>query len=112
MIAISTQELTKEKIQQAVDLILDKMPPQTELHHEALAEFRNGSYANVKKLAMSNPLDPYSKALSFLGGAFNPQAIASGNSYTIIHESLLKAGEFAKELTVSQLGSDIAKVFD
>ncbi|MBE9037660.1 hypothetical protein [aff. Roholtiella sp. LEGE 12411] len=111
MTTIQTQELTKEQIQKAVDLIIDRMPPQTTLHREALAEFRNGNYPHVKKLAAFNPLDQYCKALSFLGGAFSPQAISTGNTFTILNESILKVGELAKERTALELGADIAEVF-
>ncbi|MHC5771675.1 MAG: hypothetical protein ACYTXI_40230 [Nostoc sp.] len=112
MVATSTSnELTKEQIQRAIDLIIDRMPQQTELHQEALTAFRQGNYALVKRLAAFNPLDRYCKALSFMGGAFNPQAISSGNTFTILNESILNVAELAKERTATELGADIAQIF-
>lgn len=46
-----------------------------------------------------------------MGGAFNPQAISSGNTFTILNESILNVAELAKELTATGLGADIAQIF-
>ena len=87
MVATSS-ELTQEKIQQAIDVLLRGIPPQTELHLSAIAAFKSGDYKQVKKLSLLNVSDKYLQALSYLGGALNPTNIASGNSYTILSESV------------------------
>ncbi|MBD2505324.1 hypothetical protein [Anabaena azotica] len=87
MVATSS-ELTQEKIQQAIDVLLRGIPPKTELHSTAIAAFKSGDYKQVKKLSLLHVSDKYLQALSYLGGALNPTNIASGNSYTILSESV------------------------
>jgi hypothetical protein len=109
MTPVQVEELTKEKIQKAVDVIIDKMPPTTNLHREVLTAFRAGNYAEVKKLASFNPTDKYAQAISYLGGAFSPQAISTGNTYTIFAESIRNVGKLAEERTAQELGAEIAE---
>ncbi|NDJ20994.1 hypothetical protein GS682_04905 [Nostoc sp. B(2019)] len=109
MQATQSTELTKERIQKAVDAIIDKMPPMTNLHREVLTAFRAGNYAEVKKLAAFNPTDKYAQAISYLGGAFSPQAISTGNTFTILAESIRNVGKLADERTVQELGAEIAE---
>lgn len=42
--------LTTEKIQKAVDTIIDKMPPVNNLHRQVLTAFRAGDYVEVNHL--------------------------------------------------------------
>lgn len=83
-----SSELTQDKVQQAIDVLLRGITPKTELHSTAIAAFKSGDYKQVKKLSLLNVSDKYLQALSYLGGALNPTNIASGNSYTILSESV------------------------
>lgn len=108
----SAYELSVEDIQKAVTCIISKMPQKTsQLHRDTLTAFANGNYKEVKRLAVLNPLDNYIKALSFLGGAFNPANIASGNSYTILHEATMKAAELVKEQTALEVAAELDEIF-
>lgn len=102
--AVST-ELTLEKVQQAIDAILDILgTPENELHKLAHEAFRRGDYQTVKRLASTNLSDYYCKALGYLGGALK----LTPNTDTILAESARAAAEFTKEKTLHQLGDAIA----
>lgn len=89
MVTTSTQsELTLEKVQQAIDILLADIHPTTETQSQAIALFKAGDYKRVKKLSLLNLNDKYVQALGYLGGALNPANIASGNSYTVLAESV------------------------
>ncbi|MCC5616354.1 hypothetical protein LC605_15005 [Nostoc sp. CHAB 5836] len=110
MTTTQTTELTKEKIQKAVNVIIDKMPPTNSLHRQVLAAFRDENYVEVKKLAAFHPTDKYAQAISYLGGAFNPQAISSGNTFTILAESARNVGHLVGDRIVQDIGAEIAEV--
>ena len=98
-------EFTKEKVQQAVDAILDVLgEAETELHQEARNAFVQGDYPRVKQLASTNNLsDYYCKSLGYLGGALK----LTPNTDTILAESARAAADFNKEKVLSELGNQI-----
>lgn len=111
MVAIQSQstELTLEKVQQAVNAILDTLGnPTTDLHKTALTAFQNGDHQTVKRLASTNLSDNYCKALGYLGGALK----LTPNTDTILAESARAAAEFAKETILHQLGTAIAQALN
>ena len=102
----STTELTLEKVNQAVEAILNVLgTPENNLHAEALAAFHRGDHQIVKRLAATNLTDNFCKALGYLGGALK----LTPNTDTILAESARSAAEFAKEKVLAQLGAEIAK---
>ncbi|MBE9212843.1 hypothetical protein IQ247_09080 [Plectonema cf. radiosum LEGE 06105] len=97
-------EFTKEKVQQAVDAILEVLAePEKELHKEARDAFVQGDYARVKRLASTNLSDYYCKSLGYLGGALK----LTPNTDTILAESARAAADFNKEKVLSQLRDKI-----
>ena len=102
--AVST-EITLERVNQAVDAILDVLgTPENNLHISALTAFRNGDHQTVKRLASTNLSDYYVKSLGYLGGALK----LTPNTDTILAESARAAADFAKERALKQLGAAIA----
>jgi hypothetical protein len=112
MTTTQSTEITKEKIQKAVNIILEKMPPSNSLHRQVLEAFLSENYVEVKKLASFNPTDKYAQAMSYLGGAFSPQAISTGNTFTILAESARNVGHLIGDRIVQDIGAEIAEVFD
>ena len=97
-------EFTKEKVQQAVDAILNVLgEPEKELHKQAYDAFVQGNYGAVKRLASTNLSDFYCKSLGYLGGAYK----LTPNTDTILAESARAAADFGKEQILSQLGNEI-----
>ncbi|MGB3649983.1 MAG: hypothetical protein WBA41_02065 [Rivularia sp. (in: cyanobacteria)] len=97
-------EFTKEKVQQAVEAILNVLgTPKTDLHKEAHDAFVQGDYPRVKRLASTNLSDFYCKSLGYLGGAYK----LTSNTDTILAESARAAADFSKERILSQLGNEI-----
>lgn len=106
MQATQTTELTLEKVNQAVNAILETLgKPETELHSKVLTAFQSGDHQTVKRLASTNLSDYYCKALGYLGGALK----LTPNTDTILAESARAAAEFTKEQTLAWLGAAIAK---
>lgn len=106
MVQAVQQELTLEKVQQAVDAILNTLGnPESNLHAEAYDAFRQGDYQTVKRLASTNLSDYYVKSLGYLGGALK----LTPNTDTILAESARAAADFAREKTLQQLGAAIAQ---
>jgi hypothetical protein len=59
-----TTELSLERVQIAVDAILNKLgEPQTEAQKKALSAFQRNDQATVKRLSSLNLSDPFIKAL-------------------------------------------------
>ncbi|XGV94660.1 MAG: hypothetical protein ACAF41_18160 [Leptolyngbya sp. BL-A-14] len=105
----SSSELTFERVQKAVNSIIDVLgEPQTALHCQAIAAFQEGDYQTVKRLASTNLSDCYCKALGYLGGALK----LTPNTDTILAESARAAADFVKEKTLTYLGNEIAKALD
>ncbi|NJL54507.1 hypothetical protein HC928_04410 [bacterium] len=106
MQATQPTELTAEKVNQAVQAILDTLEtPETELHSRALAAFQGGDHQTVKRLASTHLSDYYCKALGYLGGALK----LTPNTDTILAESARAAADFVKEKTLARLGGEIEK---
>jgi hypothetical protein len=108
MVQATQQELTPEKVQQAVNAILKvlvKEGPQGNLHTKALNAFMEGDYQTVKRLAATNLSDNFCKSLGYLGGALK----LTPNTDTILAESARAAAEFDKERTLKELGDALAK---
>jgi hypothetical protein len=106
MQATQTPELTLERVNQAVSVILEVLgKPENNLHSEALESFQRGDYQHVKRLAATNLSDYYCKSLGYLGGALK----LTPNTDTILAESARAAADFAREKTLSRLGAEIAK---
>jgi hypothetical protein len=109
MVQAVQQELTLEKVQQAVDAILNTLgTPESNLHAEAYDAFRSGDYQTVKRLASTNLSDYYVKSLGYLGGALK----LTPNTDTILAESARAAADFTKERALKQLGDAIAQALN
>ena len=109
MTVTTHSELTLEKVNQAVEAILDVLgSPETELHSKALAAFQNGDHQTVKRLASTNLSDHYCKALGYLGGALK----LTPNTDTILAESARAAAEVVREKTLDRLGAEIGRALD
>jgi hypothetical protein len=109
MQATQSAELTKEKVEQAVQAILEALgTPETELRRKALAAFQGGDHQTVKRLASTNLADNFCKSLGYLGGALK----LTPNTDTILAESARAAAEVAKEKTLAHLGTAIASALD
>lgn len=105
MQAQASTELTSEKVNQAVQAILDTLgTPETDLHRKALAAFQGGDHQTVKRLSSTNLSDQYCKSLGYLGGALK----LTPNTDTILAESARSAAEFVKEKALAKLGAAIA----
>jgi len=105
----STTELTSEKVNQAVEAILNVLgTPENNLHAEALSAFNRGEHQTVKRLAATNLTDYFCKALGYLGGALK----LTPNTDTILAESARSAAEYAKERVLIQLSTEIANALN
>lgn len=109
MVQAVQQELTLEKVQQAVDAILNTLgTPESNLHTEAYEAFSSSDYQTVKRLASTNLSDYYVKSLGYLGGALK----LTPNTDTILAESARAAADFAREKTLRHLGAAIAQALN
>jgi hypothetical protein len=105
MQTIEIPELTIERVNQAIDAILNVLgTPENDLHTQAHTAFTRGDYQTVKRLASTNLSDNYCKALGYLGGALK----LTPNTDTILAESARAAADFAKERVLKQLGNAIS----
>ncbi|BAY25959.1 hypothetical protein NIES2100_57690 [Calothrix sp. NIES-2100] len=105
MVQALQTELTLERVNQAVDAIIEVLgSPESDLHAQAYKAFRSGDYQTVKRLASTNLSDSYLKALGYLGGAVK----LTPNTDTILAESARAAADFVKEKALQRLGSAIA----
>jgi hypothetical protein len=106
MTVATSSELTLDKVQSAVNAILETLgQPESDLHKRAMAAFQSGDHQAVKRLASTNLADYYCKALGYLGGALK----LTPNTDTILAESARSAADFAKEKTLARLGAEIEK---
>jgi len=95
-----TTELSQERVQIAVDAILNKLgEPQTEDQKKALNAFHRNDQATVKRLSSLNLSDPFIKALGYLGSA----AKLTPNTDTILSESARAAADWTREKTLNEL---------
>jgi hypothetical protein len=106
MQTVQLPELTLERVNQAVSVIIETLgKPETDLHTQALEAFQRGDYQIVKRLASTNLDDYYCKALGYLGGALK----LTPNTDTILAESARAAADFVQQKTLAHLGAEIAK---
>lgn len=104
MQATQIPELTQERVQRAVNAILEVLgEPENDLHKEAQSAFQQGNYQHVKRLAATNLNDYYCKALGYLGGALK----LTPNTDTILAESARAAADFLREQTLIKLGTEL-----
>lgn len=102
-------ELTLDRVQQAVDAILETLgTPTTPLHTDALNAFNTGDHARVKRLASTNLGDHYCRSLGYLGSALK----LTPNTDTILAESARAAADFARERTLDKLGAAIQSALE
>ncbi|MBD2329668.1 hypothetical protein [Alkalinema sp. FACHB-956] len=95
---------TTEKVQAAVDSILETLQEGTSsLHSEALAAFKSGNHDRVKRLASTNLADSYCRSLGYLGSALK----LTPNTDTILAEAARAAADFAKERELHRLSQAI-----
>jgi hypothetical protein len=103
-VATSTTDFTKERVQIAIDAILEALgQPETDLHREALRAFQDGDSLRVKRLASTNLADNFCKCLGYLVSASK----LTPNTDTILAESARAASEFVKDRTMQNLGIKI-----
>lgn len=106
MPAIQTTEPTLERVERAIEVILETLgKPENDLHREVLSAFERGEYQTVKRLSAINLSDCYCRALGYLGGALK----LTPNTDTILAESAKAAADFTREKTLARLGAEIAK---
>ncbi len=106
---VATPELTIERVNQAIDAILNVLGnPENDLHIQAHTAFSHGDHQTVKRLASTNLSDHYCRALGYLGGALK----LTPNTDTILAESARAAADFAREKVLLELGDAIAKALN
>jgi hypothetical protein len=95
-------ELSLEKVQKAVDAILETLgSPQTEAQKMALEAYHRNDQAAVKRLSSLNLSDPFIKALGYLGSAVK----LTPNTDTILSESARAAADWVREKTLQDLSA-------
>jgi hypothetical protein len=108
MVATSS-ELTLEKVQSAIALILDELgEPLTQAQQQALNAYNCDDHAKVKRLALLNPTDYFCKSLGYLGGALK----LTPNTDTILVESLRAAVDHSREVSLFKLGQKIGNILE
>jgi hypothetical protein len=102
------QELTTEKVQEIIGLILNILgEPLNATHQEAIQAFSLGQYEVIKRLAVTNLDDNYLKSLSYLGGALK----LTPNTDTILAESARAAADFIKQRALKRLSEEIELIY-
>jgi uncharacterized protein HemY len=109
MTVATAPAFTKDKVQAAVDSILETLRDGINLlHSEALAAFQQGDYDRVKRLASTNLADSYCRSLAYLGSALK----LTPNTDTILAEAARAAADFAKERELQRLSQAIHQALD
>ena len=102
------QEITTEKVQEIIELILKTLgEPLNATHREAIQSFSLGQYEVIKRLAVTNLDDSYLKSLSYLGGALK----LTPNTDAILAEAARAAADFVKQRTLKVLGKEIELIY-
>jgi hypothetical protein len=101
-VTLVNAELSLEKVQKAVDSILEVLgSPQTEAQKMALEAYQRNDQAAVKRLSSLNLSDPFIKALGYLGSAIK----LTPNTDTILSESARAAADWVREKTLHELSA-------
>lgn len=101
-------EVTAEKAQQSVDVILNLLGnPTTALHSEALEAFHAGESERIKFLAMANPEDHFCRSLNYLVSV--PKL--TPNTFTILAEALRAAGDHVRHQALVDGGKLLQEIF-
>lgn len=109
MTVATAPAFTTEKVQAAVDSILETLQDGTSsLHREALVAFKGGNHDRVKRLASTNLSDSYCRSLGYLGSALK----LTPNTDTILAEAARAAADFAKERELDRLSQAIHAALD
>lgn len=102
-------EITKDKVEKAISLILDELgEPESDRQDEALRLFMDEEYEQVKWRSLANPTDYFIKCLGYLPGAMK----LTPNTPTILAEALRAAMYFDMERRSRQLGQEIMDLFE
>lgn len=97
---MTTAGLTIEQVQKAVDAILEVLgEPSTDAQKNAIANFKEGNYDKVRRLAATSLDDYYCKSLGYLGSAFK----LLPNTDTILAESARAAADHRERLLARQV---------
>jgi hypothetical protein len=106
--AVST-ELTPEKVQQVVDLFLEKLgEPTNEWQHQALEQYKNGDAKAVKKIYASHLRDFYCKCLGFLVSATG----TNPNLRKILAAAANAAADYAQVRALDKISNGNAIAFE
>jgi hypothetical protein len=106
--AVST-ELTPEKVQQVVDLFLEKLgEPTNEWQHQALEQYKKGDAREVKKTGASHLRDFYCKCLGFLVSATN----TNPNLRKILAAAANAAADYAQVRALDKISNGNAIAFE
>ncbi|MBE9118621.1 hypothetical protein IQ249_22280 [Lusitaniella coriacea LEGE 07157] len=109
MTATLPTELTKERVQQAINAILGTLgEPETDLHQKAFTAFQSGDYQAVKRLASTHLSDSYCRSLGYLGSALK----LTPNTDTILAESARAAADFTRDRVLERLGDAIGEALN
>ena len=109
MTAATAPAFTSEKVQLAVNSILETLNEGTSIiHREALSAFKNSNHDRVKRLASTNLSDSYCRSLAYLGSALK----LTPNTDTILAEAARAAADFAKERELQRLSQAIHEALD
>lgn len=101
-------EVTAEKAQQSVDVILNLLgDPTIALHREALEAFHAGDSERIKFLSMTNPEDHFCRALNYLVSV--PKL--TPNTFTILAEALRAACDHVRHQALLKGGKTIQEIF-
>jgi hypothetical protein len=109
MVQAVQQELTQEKVQQAVNVILATLgEPTDEWQHQALEHYKKGDARAVKKINASHLRDYYCKCLGFLVSATS----TNPNLRKILSAAANAAADHAQVRTLDKISDGNAIAFD
>ena len=109
MVQAVQQELTQEKVQQAVNVILETLgEPTNEWQHQALEQYKKGDAIAVKKINASHLRDYYCKCLGFLVSATS----TNPNLRKILSAAANAAADHAQVRTLDKISDGNARAFE
>ncbi|MHC5614710.1 MAG: hypothetical protein ACYTXA_27945 [Nostoc sp.] len=108
MVQAVQQELTLEKVQQAVNAIFGVLgEPTDEWQHQALAKYKNGDAIAVKKINASHLRDFYCKCLGFLAAL-----TSTTNPHKVLSAAANAAADYAQVRTLDKISDGNAIAFE